>query len=311
MLQKMKKRRRYFRQLSLLLFLVLVCLSLFVSCKKEPTGEDVIEDDSNSSFSFIYMSDIQADPEKGNYTAFGDILDLALSHESNPVLLILGGDNVNKGSSKEEWELFHGAAGNRLDNLIVASVVGNHDNNELIKEQFNYPSKDDNFSYSFTNDNTLFLMLDSNIMGAGKEADVNWLKEELSNNSSRWRIAVCHHPFHTISNIPKDIERSETMRKVFLPVLEDSGVDLILCGHQHVYARTSPMIGSTINDSGIVQLMAASGGKESYTPSDKEYIEITVEAPNYLIVEITDSIMKVSAYNSKGEVIDSIEIKNR
>jgi hypothetical protein len=52
------------------------------------------------------------------------------------------------------------------------------------------------------------------------------------------------------------------MRGHFLPLLEAYGVDLILCGHQHIYSRTLPMKGSEASSGGIVQIMTASGGKE-------------------------------------------------
>ena len=294
---------RYYR---LLQYILPVFLLLLFGCQNLKTGNNLSE-----TFSFIYMSDIQADPDTGDYTALGELLSLAFSHESNPKLLILGGDNVNTGSSAKEWETLLSSMQDIPDDATIATVVGNHDNNQLIKGKFDHPSIEDGFFYTFTEGDIFFLMLDSNAMGGGNMKDVEWLEKSLSQNNSEWSIAVCHHPFFMISQIPKDINRSEVMRNKFLPVLESTGVDLILCGHQHVYARTLPMLNGSSDKNGIVQIMTASGGKESYTATDTDYIVITKDAPVYLIVEIQGNNMLLTAFDATGEAIDSIEIQNR
>ena len=287
------------------------------SSSAEPEEQDRVENEF--IFSFIFMSDTQADPEIGDYSAFGSLLALALSHESGPKLLILGGDNVNDGASAEEWDAFWKVADGRLDDVLTASVAGNHDSKPLLAEQFSYPDKapatsSEGFFYVFSANNVLFLMLDSNIMGAGNESDAKWLADQLKNGSSsesNWQIAVCHHPFWPVVQAPKDLQRAGTMRTVFLPALESSGVDLILCGHNHVYSRTAPMLNGSEGEDGIIQIMTASGAKDSYVPADIEHIAITKDAPAYLIVEVGSELLTITAYDGAGEQIDRIVITKR
>ena len=274
---------------------------------------------SGGASAFVFMSDLQADPETGDYSALGLLLEKALSRTNAPRLLVLGGDNVNNGSSEDEWRALKAAAGGGIDGITVASAAGNHDSHALLLEQFDYPdsapgSSQNGFFYSFTHEDIFFLILDSNIMGAGNERDAEWVEEQLTSaaaTSSNWQIAVCHHPFYPISQIPKDLVRAETMRAVFLPILEERGVDLILCGHQHLYARTAAMLGGVPDGGGLVQLMTASGSKESYSPSDNEYIEITAGAPAYIVIEATPETLEITTYDELGEPFDSVRIGRR
>jgi len=283
---------------------------LLSGCSRGSFGTDEV-------FTFIFMSDTQADPEIGDYAPFGEILELALSHESRPQVLVLGGDNVNSGNSEEEWEKFWEAAGENLDDVLIASVAGNHDNNPLLAQQFDYPqvapeNNTEGFFYTFENSNIFFIMLDSNIMGAGNASDVEWLSDQLSSSDATeadWRIAVLHHPFWPVADIPRDMQRAETMRENFLPVMEENGVDLILCGHQHVYSRSVPMWDGIINENGIIQIMTASGAKDSYSPGENDYIEKIADTPVYLIIEVSAKALSLTAFNVTGEPFDSIRIE--
>jgi len=281
---------------------------LLSGCDSRGSNEEI--------FSFIFMSDTQADPEVGDYTAFGDLLEQALNHKSQPELLVLGGDNVNNGNQITEWEAFWDAAGSNFDDTIVASVAGNHDNNPLLAEQFNYPqsapvNNTEGFFYTFLENNVFFIMLDSNIMGAGNASDIEWLRDQLISSAAvnaDWRIVVLHHPFWPVADVPRDTQRAEVMRAKFLPVLEENNIDLILCGHQHVYSRTMPMLNGIAAENGIIQIMTASGAKESYSTGDKEYIEIIAETPVYLIIEVSTKTLTITAFESAGEQIDTIQI---
>jgi len=153
-------------------------------------------------------------------------------------------------------------------------------------------------------------MMDSNIMGAANPADVLWLRDRLQSREARealWTVVVMHHPMWPSSDIPKDLQRAETMREHFLPVFEEYGVDLILCGHQHVYSRTESMRGDAASDdgTGIVQVMAASGDKATYPAGDKEYIAVSAAAPNYLLITVANDTLNMTALSEDNEVIDT------
>jgi len=305
--------------------LVLVIFSffplLFCGCERQEQQEaDAVSHDpqqevfkTQQQISVLFFSDTQADPETGDYSSFGELLALALTHQEAPDLVIFGGDTVNDGGDADEWREFWEAA-MPLTCLTTAAVPGNHDNNTLLARQFDYPIKEpasqgEGFFYSISQGPVHFIMLDSNTMGAANDRDIAWLRDDLGSTEARqavWRVAVIHHPMWLISDNPKDAARAETMREFFLPLLEEYGVDLILCGHQHVYARSLPMSGDLAPEdgSGIVQIMAASGGKGPYAAGNSEHVLASADVPVYLHLAADDESLTITTYNASGEPVD-------
>lgn len=107
--------------------------------------------------------------------------------------------------------------------------------------------------YSFDIGNIHFLSLDS----YGRETSatrlydttgpqVTWVKQDLDNNTNKdWIIAYWHHPPYTMGSHNSDSEAElVNIRSNFIRILERYGVDLIICGHSHVYERSRLMKGN-------------------------------------------------------------------
>lgn len=291
-----------------------------------PEGSNAIVESSapqqqaHQTLTFLFFSDTQPDPDTMDQTGLGNMLRQAVEAEDSTDLVIFGGDTVDDGGDEAQWLHFWQAAGSALNGVVTAAVPGNHDHHVLLSEQFDYPDTapvlpEEGFFYSLRIGSVFFVMLDSNIMGAANQQDMDWLKEELESEDSRtadWRIAVMHHPMWTAVDNPKDAQRADTMREYFLPILEANNVQLILCGHQHVYSRTLPMRGDAAADdeSGIVQIMAASGDKASYSIGERDYVVTSDQAPNYLLLSADGECLSITAFNSENIVIDQYSIYN-
>ena len=281
-------------------------------------AENVFPPAEDRTLTFLFFSDMQADPETGDYTATGELLAGATSGVEWLSLVLIGGDTVNDGGNIDEWNDFWQAAGSSFDGLITAAVPGNHDNYALLSGQFDHPSEapqmpGEGFFYTFSSGPVFFLMLDSNIMGSANQRDIDWLQHELQSEAATqadWRIVVMHHPMWPLTDHPRDIQRAATLREFFLPLFEEYGVDLLLCGHQHVYSRSLPMSGDsqTADGQGIVQIMAASGDKASYTIGERDFVAASGTAPNYLLVNVDESELIIKAYNSEHLEIDEVRI---
>ncbi len=94
--------------------------------------------------------------------------------------------------------------------------------------------------YSFDYGNIHFVCLDSHDTSrSATGAMATWLKNDLAATVADWIVAFWHHPPYVKSNY--DSDRSTVfidMRRNFLPILEDAGVDLVLAGHSHNYQRS-------------------------------------------------------------------------
>ena len=94
--------------------------------------------------------------------------------------------------------------------------------------------------YSFDYANIHFVCLDS-MASARTPAGpmLAWLESDLAATSQRWIVAFWHHPPYTKGTHDSDFEGELIeMRENALPILEQYGVDLVLCGHSHVYERS-------------------------------------------------------------------------
>ncbi len=98
--------------------------------------------------------------------------------------------------------------------------------------------------YGFDYANIHFVVLDSQDgISTPGSAMHTWLKADLADTQQEWIIAFWHHPPYSKgvhdSDDPLDSGgRLIAMRQNIVPVLDDYGVDLVLCGHSHSYERS-------------------------------------------------------------------------
>ncbi|MBX7180497.1 MAG: metallophosphoesterase family protein [Bacteroidia bacterium] len=111
--------------------------------------------------------------------------------------------------------------------------------------------------YSYDYGNAHFLSLNSEIgslfvpsddwigvnllSGFSSSPFTQWLHADLQANTKPWVIAYFHQPPYTAGSHDADAfweVYMKAMRENITPILEQYGVDLIVCGHSHVYERS-------------------------------------------------------------------------
>ncbi|MEO5572638.1 MAG: fibronectin type III domain-containing protein [Bacteroidia bacterium] len=94
--------------------------------------------------------------------------------------------------------------------------------------------------YSYNYGNAHFIELDSyGSLNNSTSTMYTWLQNDLNANTQRWTVVYWHHPPYTMGthNSDNDAELIN-MRQNIVPLLESKKVDLVLCGHSHVYERS-------------------------------------------------------------------------
>ncbi len=141
--------------------------------------------------------------------------------------------------------------------------------------------------YSFDIGNIHFLSLDSYGYEENSSrlydtlaSQVQWIKKDLAANKNKdWVIAYWHHPPFTMGSHNSDKEAELIkIRENFIRILEREGVDLVVCGHSHLYERSKLINGhygmeNTFND----QQHSVSNSSALYDGSDNScpYIKST------------------------------------
>ena len=136
---------------------------------------------------------------------------------------------------------------NMLRKSVLWPTLGNHDTAQATAFVDTYPYFDiftlpkngeaggvasgTEHYYSFDYANIHFICLDSmTATRATNSAMYLWLTNDLASSTSKWTIAYWHHAPYTKGSHDSDVETELIeMRQVFLPVVEQGGVDLVLC----------------------------------------------------------------------------------
>jgi hypothetical protein len=172
-------------------------------------------------------------------------------------LWIMLGDNAYASGTDAEYQatLFN-IYTNMLRKSVLWPTLGNHDTAGSLAFVDTYPyfniftlpkngeaggiASGTEHYYSFDYGNIHFICLDSMTASrATSGAMFTWLTNDLANVTADWTIAFWHHPPYSRGTHNSDFETELIeMRQVFLPVLEQAGVDLVLAGHSHSYERS-------------------------------------------------------------------------
>ena len=147
--------------------------------------------------------------------------------------------------------------------------------------------------YSFDYGPVHFVALDTEILGGffgWGPADVDemraWLEQDLAATEQSWKIVYFHRPPYSSSNIPVDYDPGEIVQ-----ILEQYNVDLVLVGHEHVYARTLSLKdgeAELIGEGGIVYVTTGGGGGGLHQCDPASFTASCLRQFHYLNLSIND-----------------------
>ena len=279
-----------------------------------------------TKLNFIFMSDShygRREGEQADYLQWGRLLRRAVRETyggstrcREDRLLVLGGDLVNKADRQEEWDMFFEAGGETLQSMRVITATGNKGKTKAVsyEDRFdlpaNGPAGNESKFYSCDFGCCHFLVLDSNQMGREEEEKVrtlrDWIRADLNRIRQPAVFAVLHHPMITVGTSPEDEDRAAFMRRTYLPLLEEAGVDMILCGHQHLYSRSRVLGAPAEGDPGMIQLMTVSGTKY-YEGWDLSGMEVSRERVSAATVFRADRTgIRLRTIDPEGNVLDEL-----
>jgi len=278
------------------------------------------DDDGNAAF--LYLGDIQYsnfNNAEADLAAWGALVQGAVESNPNIGFGVLGGDMVQQGQSATDWQRFFSHAGRVFNELPLLAVPGNHESNSMSgKPQMyldvmalpeNGPAGFTEEFYSFDYGNCHIVALSSQIFayeqlayGSMTEDDfdviADWISDDLAASDATWKIVVLHHPVYGV--VPDTV--SAKVLENWAPVFEKAQVDLIFCGHQHIYMRTAPI-------RGVTQIMGNSGSQH-YAPADVAYSEVMIGyTSNYQIVNADGTELTVASYDASGAMLDTVTLE--
>lgn len=249
----------------------------------------------NSSFSFSLIGDTQSYHE-----GLQPLLDDMAKERSDFVLHV--GDITDRGNLWGEWKAsFFDPGWGYLKHQTLWPVYGNHDGGPYFPALFGLRNK---YWYSFNWGDAHFIVLDSygaGSGGAGRKAQLEWLKKDLESNDRRWTFVALHVPMVATRKSLKWFGADD-----FLPLLEEHEVDVVFSGHHPHYRRYRPI--GTPGRKPILHITSGGGGGPvgGYVPSP--VLAQGIDVNHYCRIDVNGDRMQLTAHAVSGAVIDRFEL---
>ena len=198
----------------------------------------------SGAFTFAFL----ADPQIGfasDAKATGVLFSL-LNKRDDLAFTYIAGDLTDSSRSERQWELLFQSGGvnssagqSFLGSHLLAVAQRNHDNSSF-SGHITAPSAGSDVGpavYSFDYSNMKFVVLNLNSSDTWA-AQADFLRREASDAKSkdRWLVVGFHQSLYSGASHIVD-SGIISARKFWSPLLAELGVDVVLQGHDHVYAR--------------------------------------------------------------------------
>jgi len=282
-------------------------------------------------FSFIYFGDAQNDI----LSLWSRTIRQSYAAAPDARFMIHAGDLVSNGHNDTQWGEWFRAGG--WIHAMVPSVpaAGNHEYDPLTaseekedvqhlsvfwRPQFALPENgvegQEETNYYIDYQGARIVVLNSNEQ---REEQAKWLAGVLGDNPSPWTIVTFHHP---IFSSGKDRDNA-ALRDLWKPVFDRYGVDLVLQGHDHTYARgrtyaqaTNAPVGANVRDSstGTVYVVSVSGPKmytlnRNYWRRYDAVLDRRAENTQlFQVIRVAGDTLRYRAHTATGTLYDSFDL---
>ena len=282
--------------------------------------------DTYSPTQFVYFGDAQNDI----LNHWSRVIRMAYKTAPDASFVIHAGDLVDSAHKDNEWAQWFKAGGFIHSQWTAIPVVGNHEFQRFDgyegtlprrlsiqwRPQFTLPVEENldeklhETVYSVEYQDILVLVLNST---GHLEEQTEYIREKLTKSDAKWKIVTNHHSVFS----PAEGRDFEYARKVWKPLFEKYGVDLVLNGHDHTYARGhTPVKSQNVNESGIFKTLyvtSVSGPKQYKLDKDqiKNYEidgyksdKMGEETQFFQVINIDSNKLTYSAYTTLGDLYD-------
>ncbi len=180
------------------------------------------------------------------------------------------GDYTND-STNEEWDLYSQSFGGINSVTTHVPVTGNHDSSKgwfnamFALDTTESVQTNNGVNYSFDYGNIHFAVVNTNDMIAVSNAQLTWLRNDMNSTDADWKIVLMHKSPYSLG---KDIKWPDAcyLQESLAAVCDETNVDLVMSGHDHMYVRTKPLNDNKVVDQedGTTYILAGATGSKRY-----------------------------------------------
>ncbi len=276
---------------------------------------------------FVYFGDAQNDILEH----WSRVIRMAYQTAPNASFVVHAGDLVNYAHRDFEWAEWFKSGGFIHSQWTAIPVAGNHEFSPIEKgkprklsiqwrPQFTLPVEMDlvpelhESVYTVDYQDVRVIVLNSNDQ---LEAQTDYIEKQLKDCTAKWKIITCHHSIFA----PARGRNFQFARDHWKPLLDKYGVDLVLNGHDHTYARGHvPVLtadGKDASGLGTVYVTSVSGPKmydldakqmEGYSVDGYKSDKTAEQTQFFQVITIGDDTLTYVAYTALSEEYDRVVI---
>lgn len=273
--------------------------------------------DANESFGFIYFGDAQNNVK----SMWSRVIRKSYQMMPKVDFMLHAGDLINHSEANLEWGEWFYSGGYIHASVPSIMTPGNHEYQDgtlssLWKPQFNLPENGPidavrETCYAVDYQNMKLISIDAISLQrdeASKSAQVKWLDSVLATNTKKWTTLTMHYPIYSTA----EGRDNTVLREAIKPLIDKYGVDLVLQGHDHTYARgydRNKGQGLTVvEDAGTVYAVSVSGPK-MYTSQDRDWMVKRGEFTQlFQIITVTKDTIHYGSYTPLGGLYDAFDL---
>jgi hypothetical protein len=273
--------------------------------------------DRSRGVRFLYLGDPQTGLER-----WGRLLAAAYRRHPRIDFIVIGGDLVDRGNERTNWDHFFLRAAGVFDRVPLLPCAGNHEyldmGPRLYRAFFELPHNgpegiDADLVYRFECGDAVFAVLDSTLAVSDPDLaqrQAGWLDQELGRSKASWKFVIFHHPVYP-SHPWRD---TPVLRAAWVPIFDKHHVDFVFQGHDHAYLRTYPLHAhKRVREpsEGTIYVIAVSGDKFVSQPR-RDYIAVgRTGLPTYQTIEIDSDSQRLAyrAWSEDGSLVDEVCIQ--
>jgi 3',5'-cyclic AMP phosphodiesterase CpdA len=266
-------------------------------------------------FVFIYFGDAQQEI----FSLWSRTIRTAILTEPRARFMIHAGDMVDHANSDREWDEWFNAGGWVFATIPSIPVAGNHEYinwtqskpilSKYWRPQFTLPEVGieglAETVYYLDYQGARIIVLNSNDI---LKEQAKWVEQLLAQNPNQWTIITFHHPVYS-SVMRRD---NKKLRDCWQPIFNKFNVDLVLQGHDHVYARGNGLdISKDEKDqkrNTPVYVVSVSGPK-MYPLDPVRWMDRAGENLQlFQVISISHNILSYKSMTVRGEVYDAFDL---
>lgn len=276
---------------------------------------------------FLVFGDSKGKNNGVNTKVLKSIMEQSIKLNPKIDFLVMCGDSIAGSSNKEQlisqFNNFNRIVQSYHPNKIILPVIGNHEVNinptddsyEKIFEKIYNDLKPSGYledynktAYYVDYENTRIIILNAfhpNEIHKIVDNQLSWF-ENVASVDIKNKLVVIHSPaFPTGAHLGHCLDLYPNYRDSFWHVVDKCKIDIVFSSHEHNYSRR---IIHGKND--IHQIITGGGGeklRDKYKSKDGVIIP-PIATYHFVVVDITENFIEVSAINTKGRLLDNFKL---